>query len=250
MKAVRLCALYIALLGANIAFSQDIRATTDDGQSVVLRKNGTWFFVNRAPAQDGSAATFDGRVVKLDKTGRWLFTNETRPVPSAPQRNYSRSSTSNTVLEAGTHPFLTENALDLITSDGSKVDQKRITDKKLILVYFSAHWCAPCRAFTPNLVNFYNTSGGGDKFEILFVSSDNDENAMMDYMRLTNMPWVGLSWGSRGRTPVKKKYCGPGIPCLVMLNEQDEVISDSFIGKEYVGPEKVLADLNTLLSAR
>jgi hypothetical protein len=32
-----------------------------------------------------------------------------------------------------------------------------------------------------------------------------------------------------------------------MLNEQDEVISDSYVGQKYVGPMKVLADLDALL---
>jgi len=250
MKTIQLYILTIVLLVANCAYSQDIRATTDDGQSVILKKNGTWFFVNRAPAEDGSAVTFNGRVVLLRKTGKWLLTNTVRPVPSAPQRTYAQSSARNTASYGGMHPFLAENAIDLTTANGSKADLQRVTDKKIILLYFSAHWCSPCRAFTPKLVDFYNTNGGGDKFEILFVSSDNDETAMMNYMKLTNMPWVGLSWSAGRRTPIKKKYCGPGIPCLVMLNEQDEVISDSYVGGRYVGPMKVLADLNTALASR
>jgi nucleoredoxin len=27
--------------------------------------------------------------------------------------------------------------------------------KKVILYYFSAHWCPPCEAFTPLLADFY-----------------------------------------------------------------------------------------------
>ncbi|RLG30214.1 hypothetical protein DRO03_05040 [Methanosarcinales archaeon] len=50
---------------------------------------------------------------------------------------------------------------------------------KIIGVYFSAHWCPPCRAFTPNLVKFYNSLKKADKpFEIIFVSSDRDKKAM------------------------------------------------------------------------
>ena len=33
-----------------------------------------------------------------------------------------------------------------------------LADKKLIGFYFSAHWCPPCRLFTPVLAEFYNVS--------------------------------------------------------------------------------------------
>ncbi|KAK3933257.1 Nucleoredoxin [Frankliniella fusca] len=40
-------------------------------------------------------------------------------------------------------------------------------------VYFSAHWCPPCKAFTPQLVNTYNAvRERGHSFEVIFVSSD------------------------------------------------------------------------------
>ena len=33
-----------------------------------------------------------------------------------------------------------------------------LKDKKIIGYYFSAHWCPPCRNFTPILSDFYNVS--------------------------------------------------------------------------------------------
>src|SRR5439155_11962188 len=35
-------------------------------------------------------------------------------------------------------------------------DDEALEKKKLIALYFSAHWCAPCRKFTPELVEYYN----------------------------------------------------------------------------------------------
>jgi len=247
MKTLRLCIFSIALLGIGTAYSQDTRATTDDGQSVMLRKNGTWFFVNRAPAEDASAVTFDGHVVSLDRTGKWAMTNVVRSVPPAPHRTAARTRTNSSVSYVGSHPFLANNAGELTTLDGSSADLGRVTNKKLVLLYFSAHWCPPCRAFTPKLVSYYINYGGGDKFEVLFVSCDHNEAEMANYMKIAQMPWVGVTWGSSGRSSLEKKYCGPGIPCLVMLNEQDEVISDSYVGQTYVGPMKVLEDLDALL---
>ncbi len=33
----------------------------------------------------------------------------------------------------------------------------------LNLMYFSAHWCPPCRGFTPNLAKFYCAANKGQK---------------------------------------------------------------------------------------
>src|SRR5438270_4822719 len=60
--------------------------------------------------------------------------------------------------------------------------------KKLIGLYFSAHWCPPCRKFTPNLVAYYNKNvAAHPDFEILFVSNDKSPSAMEDYMREQQM---------------------------------------------------------------
>ena len=49
---------------------------------------------------------------------------------------------------------------------------------KVVGIYFSAHWCPPCRGFTPILSDIYNDLGTGeDKFQIVFVSSDRNEQA-------------------------------------------------------------------------
>ena len=55
-------------------------------------------------------------------------------------------------------------------------------------LYFSAHWCPPCRAFTPELVKAYgevNGSGGQhqrrNRFEVIFVSNDKSPAEFADY---------------------------------------------------------------------
>ena len=47
----------------------------------------------------------------------------------------------------------------LVKADGSKVQASTaLTGKNVICLYFSAHWCPPCRAFTPVLKDFYEVS--------------------------------------------------------------------------------------------
>jgi thiol-disulfide isomerase/thioredoxin len=41
----------------------------------------------------------------------------------------------------------------LLDSNGKEVD-KSVLAGKTIGIYFSAHWCPPCRGFTPKLVEF------------------------------------------------------------------------------------------------
>ncbi|HYE08470.1 MAG TPA: thioredoxin-like domain-containing protein [Planctomycetota bacterium] len=151
---------------------------------------------------------------------------------------------------AAAHPFLAENAKAVVTADGKRAEAARITDKPLVLIYFSAHWCPPCRTFTPELVDFYAKKGGGTAFEVLFVSSDKAQDAMMGYMTEAKMPWVAMQWGASKIPAVKKKYGGPGgIPCLVLLDAQDEVLAHSYDGEEYLGPRHVLKELDKRLAA-
>lgn len=47
---------------------------------------------------------------------------------------------------------------------------------KTLGIYFSAHWCGPCRTFTPLLAQVYKAvRQKHSDFEILFVSGDKSE---------------------------------------------------------------------------
>ena len=123
--------------------------------------------------------------------------------------------------------------------------------KKLIGLYFSASWCGPCRKFTPNLVAYYNKNAAAHpEFEIVFVSNDKSAPAMERYMRDDQMPWPALSFDKVAANPSLTKYAGSGIPCLVIVDENGKVISDSYVGKNYRGPEAVLADLDQLFAGK
>ena len=59
------------------------------------------------------------------------------------------------------------------------LDESDLAQKKIYGLYFSAHWCGPCRKFTPKLVEYYNKIvGEHPEFEIIFVSSDKSADAM------------------------------------------------------------------------
>lgn len=108
--------------------------------------------------------------------------------------------------------------------------------EKVIGIYFSAHWCPPCRAFTPQLVKFYDKLQADKKpFEIVFVSSDQNKDAMYDYMKEMGMNWSALPFGDKHKDILAKKFNVSGIPKLVILNAKGELITEN--GRNYVNGE-------------
>jgi nucleoredoxin len=131
----------------------------------------------------------------------------------------------------------------------ARFDDEALAKKKLIALYFSAHWCAPCRKFTPQLVEFYNrVASQHPEFEIVFVSNDRSPLGMETYMRDTHMPWPAIDFAKLPGKEALQKYGGESIPCLVLLDASGKVISDTYAGKKYVGPEKVLTDLEAIFA--
>jgi len=102
--------------------------------------------------------------------------------------------------------------------------------KKVIGLYFSADWCGPCRQFTPELVSFYekmnSRRGKENQFEIVWISRCRDYNAFGQYF--THMSWLAmqpeLALGEGGQK-LSDKYKVKGIPTLVLLDEDGNVIT-------------------------
>ncbi len=122
--------------------------------------------------------------------------------------------------------------------------------KKHVLLYFSAGWCPPCRAFTPDLVKFAKANADAKDFAIIFVSSDRSKEAQMEYLKKYKMPFYTIPFGSPGNRNVKSAYAGGGIPNLVVLDDDGNALMGSYETdgkytpknrKSYVGPQKVLA---------
>ena len=141
---------------------------------------------------------------------------------------------------------------DLVTSKNGIlqiVNDQTFEQKKLIALYFSGRWCPQCRKFTPELVDYYTrVAAAHPEFEVVFVSSDRSGPAMEEYMRDTKMPWPAVKYEKVAEKEELKKYAGSGIPCLVLVDASGKVISDSYAGKTYLGPSKVLRDLDQLFA--
>lgn len=74
--------------------------------------------------------------------------------------------------------------MELETKEGGAVRAVDVLrDANYVLVYFSAHWCPPCRDFTPLLKNFYEQHHAKKNFEIVFLSFDKSEKEMRNYFK-------------------------------------------------------------------
>lgn len=114
---------------------------------------------------------------------------------------------------------------ELVNAEGKNVEVSELKGKTIGL-YFSAHWCPPCRAFTPKLVEFRNKLVEGKKpFEIVFISFDKDEKAMMEYMTETGMAWKAIPYKSQMREKVAQSFNVNGIPTLLIFNKKGDLIS-------------------------
>ncbi len=143
---------------------------------------------------------------------------------------------------------------DLVASKGGVLRpylDAEFEQKKLIGLYYSAHWCGPCRKFTPNLVAFYNRNvAAHPEFEILFVSNDKTAIAMGGYMREQQMPWPAVNYDKIAGNGALRKYAGASIPCLVIVDETGKGVFDTYAGQNYRGPEAVLTDLDQFFGAK
>jgi hypothetical protein len=120
---------------------------------------------------------------------------------------------------------------------------------KVVAFYFSAHWCrwprrqhaceqrgsersalivndvcvpsppgGPCKAFTPLLIAAYHAAKAscGASFELIFVSSDQSEEAWEEYYQ--GMPWPAVKYEEEEvRQRVKDAFGCKGIPQLSAL---------------------------------
>jgi thiol-disulfide isomerase/thioredoxin len=100
-------------------------------------------------------------------------------------------------------------------------------------LYFSAHWCPPCRAFTPELAQMHArlTQGpGGGKAEpksaddnkrwaVIFVSMDNSASAFGDYYASMPRDWLAVPFeDDQLRSVLLRKMNVQGIPTLTFLD--------------------------------
>ncbi|KAL7428059.1 hypothetical protein ACHAXH_004170 [Discostella pseudostelligera] len=108
----------------------------------------------------------------------------------------------------------------------------------LVFLYASAHWCPPCRRYTPQLVQFYNDAKKLYKsdpkrlhqIEIVFVSTDHDINEFGKYY--ATMPWLAVPFDSETRERLLAWMNVTSVPRLMCLDGRSgKVVETNSVGR-------------------
>ena len=84
--------------------------------------------------------------------------------------------------------------------------------------------CPPCRGFTPVLAAKFKASAEANGIQVVFVSSDRDQKSFDEYYG--EMPFLAVPFAARDvKEALGDKYGVRGIPCLVVLDSNGELIT-------------------------
>ena len=253
IRAVYRFASVAVILGAQTVWGQDPAASAPAPSQATSTSLRTWRSV--------SGATIDAEFVKVQYGNVHLRTADGKPVVIGMARLTPEDRTAAEQLAAAAAPAEPEPpARKLASWQKAKAEEAarppppkelvdlfgdKLTDEKKkhlgaealsgaekIGIYFSAHWCGPCRAFTPKLVEAYKDLRRDKKaFEVVFVSADRDQDGMFGYMKELNMPWLAIPYDSKVRKALMQKYQVSGIPRLVIVSASGKVLSNNAVGE-------------------
>ncbi|XP_054793798.1 probable nucleoredoxin 1 [Prosopis cineraria] len=111
----------------------------------------------------------------------------------------------------------------VIGTDGVKIPVSDLM-RKTVLLYFSAHWCIPCRAFLPKLIKAYHKIKAKHKaLEVVFISSDRDQASFDNFF--ARMPWLALPFNDTRKSLLSRQFKMYGIPMLVAIGPSGQTIT-------------------------
>jgi len=130
-----------------------------------------------------------------------------------------------------TADFIPEDT-QLLDTTGAAVSREKLTGKYLG-IYFSAHWCGPCRYFTPKLQAFRDANR--EEFEVVFISLDLDRKnrnpaahlaKKKEYMESAKMDWYTIHRNYGSAHALLNKTGKRGIPTLVVFSPEGKYITN------------------------
>ncbi|MEM7673062.1 MAG: thioredoxin-like domain-containing protein [Verrucomicrobiota bacterium] len=106
--------------------------------------------------------------------------------------------------------------------DGAPVGYSEL-EGKMVGIYFSAHWCPPCRQFTPALIDFYEKHKAD--MEIVFVSGDRSPAQKQRYIDEDKMSWLTVDFQGADSERLMGGLGVQSLPTLVILNDSARIIT-------------------------
>lgn len=113
-------------------------------------------------------------------------------------------------------------------TDGKPLNTKQLRGR-VILIDFWASWCGPCMEEMPNLVEIWN-SYRGQEFEIVGISLDQDQAAMVQAITDTGMGWRQVFDGKGWDAELADKYGIKSIPASYLLDGTGRIIARDLRG--------------------
>eukprot|EP00543_Licmophora_paradoxa_P003721 CAMPEP_0202455490 /NCGR_PEP_ID=MMETSP1360-20130828/13012_1 /ASSEMBLY_ACC=CAM_ASM_000848 /TAXON_ID=515479 /ORGANISM="Licmophora paradoxa, Strain CCMP2313" /LENGTH=732 /DNA_ID=CAMNT_0049075085 /DNA_START=23 /DNA_END=2221 /DNA_ORIENTATION=+ len=130
----------------------------------------------------------------------------------------------------------------IVTNTGEEIETTSLSSKKQIIIYFSAHWCPPCRNFTPKLAKAYKEYIEGSEKDhnettVIFCSWDNSDEEFSEYHK--EMTFPALPFDPSKNQELGEKFGVEGIPSMVAI--------DAVTGEEIFTDDKAV-DLRALVA--
>ena len=123
----------------------------------------------------------------------------------------------------------------LVDANGKPVATSSLKGK-VVAVYFSAHWCGPCKIFTPKLVEFVKKNAA--KMAVVFVSCDHSKGEMASYMKEAGMPWAAVPYKSASGEAIWAQNGITSIPTLLVYSKDGKLITKN--GRDLAGLQGIL----------
>jgi nucleoredoxin len=138
----------------------------------------------------------------------------------------------------------------LLDASGKPFAAAGYDEAKLYVLYFGASWCGPCRKFAPGLVRLVTGAmKENPHLATVLMSGDEKDEDMLAYMKEEKMPWPAMPLATLRETPLFLSQSAGYIPNLVILDRYGRVLASSSENGQYVGPEKALKALESLLAS-
>ncbi len=102
---------------------------------------------------------------------------------------------------------------------------------KVVLIDFWATWCPPCRAELPNLLKTYSEYHS-QGFDIIGVSLDDNQQKLLAFTRMMNMPWLQTCDGQGWSGKLVAQYGVYQLPSTALINGQGIIIAKDPRGDE------------------
>lgn len=132
-----------------------------------------------------------------------------------------------------------------------KPTKECLDGKRIVLLFFGANWCTECVAFRKKLAKLYvvkDDEVSKDDFEIVFVSSDQDQNSFDKFWE--DAPWLALPFDNRrqkGLLGAKYNINSRKLPRVIVLDGKNGSVISQFGEKDFEGCSNVGAALDKWL---